>query len=81
MKIDTALTLAQLVAILVVLPASAFKTWRRIDERLTAQDTKLSRIEYALFNDGRGMEAQLKEVFKNQQTVITDLAVIKAKSA
>jgi hypothetical protein len=81
MNLDTSLTLAQLISILVILPASAFKTWRRIDKRLTAQDTKLSRIEYALFNEGRGMEAQLKEVYKNQQTVITDLAVIKAKSA
>jgi len=81
MNLDTALTLAQLISIVVILPASAFKTWRRIDKRLTDQDTKLSRIEYALFNEGRGMEAQLKEVYKNQQTVITDLAVIKAKSA
>jgi hypothetical protein len=81
MNLNTALTLAQLISILVILPASAFKTWRRIDKRLTDQDTKLSRIEYALFNEGRGMEAQLREVFKNQQTVITDLAVIKAKSA
>ena len=81
MNLDTSLTIAQLISILVILPASVFKTWRRIDKRLTAQDTKLSRIEYALFNEGRGMEAQLKEVYKNQQTVITDLAVIKAKSA
>jgi hypothetical protein len=81
MNLDTALTVAQLISILVILPASGFKAWRRIDQRLTAQDTKLSRIEYALFNEGRGMEAQLKEVYKNQQTVITDLAVIKAKSA
>jgi hypothetical protein len=81
MNLDTALTLAQLISILVILPAASFRVWRRIDQRLTAQDTKLSRIEYALFNEGRGMEAQLKEVYKNQQTVITDLAVIKAKSA
>lgn len=81
MNIDTALTIAQLISILVILPASGFKAWRKIDERLTAQDSKLARIEYALFNEGRGMEQQLKEVYKNQQTVITDLAVIKAKSA
>jgi hypothetical protein len=81
MNLDTALTVAQLISILVILPAASFRVWRRIDQRLTAQDTKLSRIEYALFNEGRGMEAQLKEVYKNQQTVITDLAVIKAKSA
>jgi hypothetical protein len=33
-----------------------------------------------LFNEGRGMEQQLKEVHRNQQAVITDLAVLKAKS-
>ena len=60
---------------------AGFKVWRKLDERLTAQDGKLARIEYALFNEGRGMEQQLKEVHKNQQIVITDLAVLKAKSA
>lgn len=81
MTLDTAVTIAQLISILFILPLSAFKVWRKIDERMTAQDHKLSRIEYALFNEGRGMEQQLREVYKNQQTVITDLAVIKAKSA
>jgi hypothetical protein len=81
MNLDTAATVAQLISIVVILPATAFKVWRKIDERMTAQDHKLSRIEYALFNEGRGMEQQLKEVYKNQQTVITDLAVLKAKSA
>ena len=81
MTLDTVVTIAQLISILFILPLSAFKVWRKIDERLTAQDYKLSRIEYALFNEGRGMEQQLKEVYKNQQTVITDLSVIKAKSA
>ncbi len=57
---------------------SAWKIWRKLDERLTAQDGKLTKIEYALFNDGRGMEQQLKEVYKNQQTVMTDMAVLKA---
>jgi hypothetical protein len=81
MKLDTALTVAQIISILIVVPASFFNAWRKIDKRLTAQDHKLNRIEYALFNDGRGMEQQLKEVYKNQQAVITDLAVLKAKSA
>jgi hypothetical protein len=81
MNLDTALTVAQLISILLILPATVFRVWRKIDKRLTAQDHKLSRIEYALFNEGRGMEQQLKEVYRNQQTVITDLAVIKAKSA
>jgi hypothetical protein len=57
---------------------AGYKIWRKLDDRLTEQDIKLSRIEYALFNDGRGMEQQLKEVYKNQQIVLTDIAVLKA---
>ncbi len=74
--LDTSLALAQLLALLV----GGFNIWRKIDTRLTAQDKKLAKIEYALFNEGRGMEQQLKDVHKNQQTVIVDLAVLKAKS-
>ena len=72
--LDTTLALAQLVALLV----GGFKIWRKIDTRLTAQDVKLSKIEYALFNEGRGMEQQLKDVHKNQQLLITEVAVLKA---
>jgi hypothetical protein len=72
--LDTTLALAQLIALVV----GGFKIWRKIDTRLTAQDTKLSKIEYALFNDGRGMEQQLKEVHRNQQLLITEVAVLKA---
>jgi hypothetical protein len=75
--LDTTLALAQLVALLV----GGFKIWRKIDTRLTAQDVKLSKIEYALFNEGRGMEQQLKEVHKNQQLLITEVAVLKAVRA
>jgi hypothetical protein len=80
LTLDIALALAQLISIVILLPAAAFRAWRKIDMRLTSQDTKLARIEYALFNEGRGMEQQLKEVHRNQQAVITDLAVLKAKS-
>jgi hypothetical protein len=72
--LDTTLALAQLIALVV----GGFHIWRKIDTRLTAQDSKLSKIEYALFNDGRGMEQQLKEVHKNQQLIITEVAVLKA---
>lgn len=72
--LDTTLALAQLIALVL----GGFKIWRKIDTRLTAQDNKLSKIEYALFNDGRGMEQQLKEVHKNQQFLITEVAVLKA---
>jgi hypothetical protein len=79
-NLDTALAIAQLISLVILLPAGAFRAWRKIDMRLTSQDTKLARIEYALFNEGRGMEQQLKEVHRSQQAVITDLAVLKAKS-
>ncbi len=72
--LDTTLALAQLVALIL----GGFRIWRKIDTRLTAQDNKLAKIEYALFNDGRGMEQQLKEVHKNQQLLITEVAVLKA---
>ena len=72
--LDTSLALAQLIALVV----GGFKIWRKIDTRLSAQDAKLAKIEYALFNDGRGMEQQLKDVHKNQQLLITEVAVLKA---
>ena len=78
MNLDNLLTLLQIVSIVVLMPLGAFRAWRKLDERLTEQDTKLARIEYALFNDGRGIEQQVKEIHKNQQTVITDMAVLKA---
>jgi len=80
MYLDTLLTVLNITVIGFALPLGAYKSWRKLDERLTQQDAKLARIEYALFNDGRGMEQQLKEVHKNQQAVIIDLAVLKAKS-
>lgn len=81
MSLETLRTSLDIFFLVVALPVTGFKIWRKLDERLTAQDSKLARIEYALFNDGRGMEQQLKEVHRNQQAVITDLAVLKAKSA
>lgn len=78
MTLDIFRTILDIVVICIALPLGAWRTWRKLDERLSQQDTKLNRIEYALFNDGRGMEQQLKEIYKNQQTVITDIAVLKA---
>jgi hypothetical protein len=78
MSLDILLTILNIAVIGLALPLAAWKSWRKLDERLTQQDGKLARIEYALFNDGRGMEQQLKEIYKNQQTVLTDIAVLKA---
>lgn len=70
--------IADLFVLLVALPVGAWRIWRKLDQRLSQQDVKLNRIEYALFNDGRGMEQQLREVYKNQQNIITDIAILKA---
>lgn len=78
MTLDTFRAALDIFFLVVALPATGFKIWRKLDERLSAQDAKLNRIEYALFNEGRGMEQQLKEVYKNQQLVMTDIAVLKA---
>ena len=78
MTLDTFRTGLDIFFLLIALPLSGYKIWRKLDQRLSAQDAKLNRIEYALFNDGRGMEQQLKEVYKNQQAVMTDIAVLKA---
>lgn len=78
MNLDTLLTILNIAVIGLALPLGAWRSWRKLDDRLTQQDAKLARIEYALFNDGRGMEQQLKEIYRNQQTVMTDIAVLKA---
>ena len=39
---------------------------------------KLDRIDYAIFNDGNGMKAQVEQLWENQQNIKTDIAVIKA---
>jgi hypothetical protein len=52
MKLDTALTVAQLVSVVVLLPVGAFRAWRKIDERLTVQDTRLIRIESQFHRNG-----------------------------
>jgi hypothetical protein len=78
MNLDLFRTWLDIFLLLVALPVTGFRIWRKLDERLTNQDSKLNRIEYALFNEGRGMEQQLKEVHRNQQLVITDIAVLKA---
>jgi hypothetical protein len=52
MKIETALTIAQLLAIVVLLPAGIFRTWRKLDERLTEQDIKLEKINAQFHRNG-----------------------------
>lgn len=46
--------------------------WRKLDERLTAQDMRLVRIEYQLYeNGGQSMKDQVNRL-------VTDVAVLKA---
>lgn len=85
MTLDTFRTALDIFVLMVALPATGYKIWRKLDERLTASDTKLAKIEYALFNDGRGIEQQIKEmynnqkdIYTNQQNIMTDIAVLKA---
>jgi hypothetical protein len=72
MKIETAVAIAQLVSIGVLLPTSVYRTWRKLDKRLTQQDKQLVRINYQLWeNGGNSMKDQVNKL-------VTDVAVLKA---
>lgn len=73
MKLDIVLAVAQLVSLAVILPISAFRVWRKLDERLTEQDKQLVKINYQLWeNGGNSMKDQVNKL-------VTDVAVLKAK--
>ena len=56
----------------VALPASAWKAWRKLDERLTEQDKHLIRINYQLWeNGGNSMKDQVNGL-------VVDVAILKA---
>ena len=72
MKIETAVAIAQLLSIVVLLPMSVYRTWRKLDKRLTEQDKQLVRISYQLWeNGGNSMKDQVNKL-------VTDVAVLKA---
>ena len=72
MTLNDYVAIAQLISIVVLLPISAFKAWRKLDERLTEQDKRLMRIEYQLYeNGGASMKDQVN-------TLVKDVAVLKA---
>lgn len=52
LDLNTALTAAQFISIIVLLPMAAFKAWRKIDERLSEQDARLIRIESQFHRNG-----------------------------
>jgi len=60
------------------------KTIKEENEKLLAalaeQDKRTSRIEYALYNDGKtGMINKMDALIENQQLIKTDVEVMKAK--
>ena len=72
MKIETAVAIAQLLSVVVLLPTSVYRTWRKLDKRLTEQDKQLVRINYQLWeNGGNSMKDQVNKL-------VTDVAVLKA---
>ena len=72
MKLETAVAIAQLLSIVVLLPMSVYRTWRKLDKRLTEQDKQLVRISYQLWeNGGNSMKDQVNKL-------VTDVAVLKA---
>ena len=74
MTLDTALSLLQIISIVVLAPLGAFKAWRKLDERLTEQDKRLERIEYQVYeNGGKSMKDQIN-------SLVIDVAILKAKS-
>ena len=72
MTLDTALSLLQIISIVVLAPLGAFKAWRKLDERLTEQDKRLERIEYQVYeNGGKSMKDQIN-------SLVIDVAILKA---
>jgi hypothetical protein len=72
MKIETAVAIAQLLSVVVLLPTSVYRTWRKLDKRLTEQDKQLVRINYQLWeNGGNSIKDQVNKL-------VTDVAVLKA---
>jgi ABC-type nickel/cobalt efflux system permease component RcnA len=71
-NLDTALSLLQIISILILAPFAAFKAWRKLDERLTEQDKRLERIEYQVYeNGGKSMKDQIN-------ALVVDVAILKA---
>jgi hypothetical protein len=72
MTLDIALSLLQIISIVVLAPFGAFKAWRKLDERLTEQDKRLERIEYQVYeNGGKSMKDQIN-------ALVVDVAILKA---
>ena len=54
---------------------------RPIMECITEMDKRTSRIEYALYNDGKtGLINKVEELLENQQVIKVDVEVMKARA-
>jgi hypothetical protein len=54
---------------------------RPLMECITEMDKRTSRIEYALYNDGKtGLINKVEELLENQQIIRVDVEVMKAKA-
>ena len=52
MTLDTLASLAQIISVIILLPIAIWKIWRKLDERLTAQDKRLIAIEAQFYRNG-----------------------------
>ena len=72
MKLETVVAIAQLLSVAVLFPMGIFRTWHKLDKRLTEQDKQLVRINYQLWeNGGTSMKDQVNKL-------VTDVAVLKS---
>jgi hypothetical protein len=56
------------------------RMFKRIEKRFDAQDLRLGKIDYALFNSGKtGLVNKVDLLLEDFQIVKTDVAIIKAK--
>jgi hypothetical protein len=51
-NLDMALTLLQIVSIVILLPLWAYRAWAKLDHRLTEQDKKLEKINAQFHRNG-----------------------------
>lgn len=80
MKLDTALSIAQIISLGFVAPVAIFRVWRKLDTRLTEQDKRLIRIEYQLYeNGGLSMKDQINSLVRNQNDIKIDVALLKQR--
>lgn len=80
MTLNDAANLATIFGIFVGLPIGGFKIWRKLDERLTAQDKRLVRIEYQLYeNGGSSLKDQMNRACADINELKINQAVIKTK--